>query len=416
MLIKIKKMESSKSSISQGINKHVIQREKTKCKSTPPTNIFTEESLIPSNLLNESGYDFYPSKFHHSNSKPHRMLKNSAPHTPSTKETPLNKTSTHLFFETEISSLIAQLETYDGSLSFQNALIPLTESDINALLIRLCPHLIHLMCSHYGNYFIQKLFQKLNYNQRILIFSLIQYYFLQICTDNIGTYSIQALIDVIKTQDEEKILENLLKQNLLLLFNNENAHHIIQKLLIDFPEHKREYLTVFILENIDKICTNEIGASCMVKFIIMNSNLNIRIQLVKAMEEKLYILLSNKNGCSVLILLMEKYGFAYSLFIINEIKKNILFFSTQNTLTLTIVEKSIELLFKFDNSEFNNLTSAIFKNDKVVKAMCQSDNGKKILFVILKRLNNEQKNSPRSKKIYNLLQSQLNYDLVRELL
>lgn len=402
-------MESSKSAISQVINKQVIQREKTKSKSTPPTNIFSEESLIPSNLLNESGYDFYPSKSH-SNSKLQLKPKKDTLHTP------LNKASPHLFFETEISSLISQLKTYNGSLSFQNALIPLTESDINALLIRLCPHLIHLMCSHYGNYFIQKLFQKLNYNQRLLIFSLIKYYFLQLCTDNSGTYSIQALIDVIKTQEEEKILENLLKQNLLLLFNNENAYHIIQKLLIDFPEHKREYLTVFIMENIDKICTNEFGASCMVKFIIMNSNLNIRLKLIKAMEEKLYILLSNKNGCSVLILLMEKYGFTYSLFIINEIKKNIIFFSTQNALTLTIVEKSIELLFKFDNSEFNNLTAAIFKNDKVVKAMYQSDNGRKILFVILKRLNNEQKNSPRSKKIYNLLQSQMNYDPIRELL
>ena len=291
-------MESSKSAISQVINKQVIQREKTKSKSTPPTNIFSEESLIPSNLLNESGYDFYPSKSH-SNSKLQLKPKKDTLHNP------LNKASPHLFFETEISSLISQLKTYNGSLSFQNALIPLTESDINALLIRLCPHLIHLMCSHYGNYFIQKLFQKLNYNQRLLIFSLIKYYFLQLCTDNSGTYSIQALIDVIKTQEEEKILENLLKQNLLLLFNNENAHHIIQKLLIDFPEHKREYLTVFIMENIDKICTNEFGASCMVKFIIMNSNLNIRLKLIKAMEEKLYILLSNKNGCSVLILLME---------------------------------------------------------------------------------------------------------------
>ena len=74
-------------------------------------------------------------------------------------------------------------------------------------------------------------------------------------------------------------------QNLLLLFCNENGHHIIQKIIIDFPEHKREFLSDFIIDNIDKICMSEYGSLCMVKFIIMNSNLNLRLKMIKALEK-----------------------------------------------------------------------------------------------------------------------------------
>lgn len=387
--------------------------------SLPNNEPVIEESLIPSDLLNESEYDFYPKKMEHYHPKSQSPSGRPSYHQSSDKTfqkiiSVQEKNNHQILIKADVKLLISQLKTHYGSIRFQNSLSLLSEKDINSLLIRLCPYLIDLMCSHFGNYFIQKLFQKLNYNQKILIFSLIQYNFIQLCTDKSGTYSIQALIDAIKTPNEEKIIENLLKQNLLLLICNENSHHIIQKIIIDFPEHKREFLSTFILDNIDKISTNEYGALCMIKFIIMNSNLNLRQQLIKAFEKHLYLLLSNKYSCSVLLFVMEKYGFAYSGFLINEIKKNIIFFSTQNTFTL--VEKAIELLFKFDNSEFNNLSWTIIKSDKIVKKMYQSDNGKKILFSFIKRLNNEQKNFFLSKKIYNVINDQVTYETIMHLL
>lgn len=370
-----------------------------------------EESLIPSELLNESEYDFYPKKmlhYHHpkSQSSTGRQVNTSTIKVTSQKEAQC------LFFETEMKSMMSQLKTHYGSICFQNALASLSNDDVNSLLIRLCPFLIELMCSHYGNYFIQKLFQKLNYDQRLLIFSIIQYHFLQLCTDKSGTYSIQSLIDVIKTPEEEKIIQGLLMQNLLLLICNENGHHIIQKIIIDFPEHKREFLNKFIFENIEQVCMNEYGALCMVKFIIMNSNLNLRMQLIKALERNIYQLFSNKYSCQVLLFLMEKYGFSYSGFIINEIRKNILFFSTQNSLTVSLVEKSMELLSKFDNNSYNILSWSVIKSDKIINKMNQSDNGKVILLSILKHLTNEQKNYFRSKKVNSVINDQVTYETI----
>ena len=136
------------------------------------------------------------------------------------------------FFGTDIQILIKQMKTYRGSMYLQYLLTLLNDSDIEKLLIRLSQNLIEVMCSHYGNYFIQKFFLRLNYQQRLYVINLIQNNFLDICIDKSGTYSIQALIDCIKTSFEEKIIENLLNKNLLLLFCNEKAHHIIQKIII----------------------------------------------------------------------------------------------------------------------------------------------------------------------------------------
>ena len=150
----------------------------------------------------------------------------------------------------------------------------------------------------------------------------------------------------------------------------------------------------------------------MVKFIIMNSNLNLRNQLIKSLERNIYQLFSNKFSCQVLLFLMEKYGFAYSTFIINEIKKNILFFSTQNALTVSLVEKSMELLIKFDNNSYNILSWSIIKSDKIINKMNQSENGKVILLSILKHLTNEQKNYFRSKKVNSVINDQVTYETI----
>ena len=56
------------------------------------------------------------------------------------------------------------------------------------------------------------------------------------------------------------------------------------------------------------------------------------------------------------------------------------------------------------------------KSDKIVKKMYQSDNGKKILFSFIKRLNNEQKNFFLSKKICNVINDQVTYETIMHLL
>ena len=293
-------------------------------------------------------------------------------------------------FKIDIQVLIKQMKTYRGSMYLQYLLSLIDDSDIQKLLIRLSPNLIEVMCSHYGNYFIQKFFQRLNYQQRLFIFNIIQNNFLDICIDKSGTYSIQALIDCINTPFEEKLIENLLNKNLLLLFCNENSHHIIQKIIIDYPEFKREYLNNFILGNLNKICCNLYGSLCIIKFIIMNSNLYIRFKLIKSIQTIFFNLVLNRYGCSIIFFLLEKYGIEYCYFIIKFIQQNFEFLINQ-THSLILIEKVLNYTSKFVYNEFNEIIWMILKNDNLLYILIQKEMYKRILSLIIKSLNEDQK-------------------------
>ena len=305
-------------------------------------------------------------------------------------------------FKIDIQVLIKQMKTYRGSMYLQYLLSLIDDSDIQKLLIRLSPNLIEVMCSHYGNYFIQKFFQRLNYQQRLFIFNIIQNNFLDICIDKSGTYSIQALIDCINTPFEEKLIENLLNKNLLLLFCNENSHHIIQKIIIDYPEYKREFLNNFILGNLNKICCNLYGSLCIIKFIIMNSNLYIRFKLIKSIQTIFFNLVLNRYGCSIIFFLLEKYGIEYCYFIIKFIQQNFEFLINQ-THSLILIEKVLNYTSKFVYNEFNEIIWMILKNDNLLYILIQKEMYKRILSLIIKSLNEDQKVILK-KKMKNFLQ------------
>ena len=300
------------------------------------------------------------------------------------------------FFETDIQILIKQIKTYKGSIYLQNLLSLIDDSDIQKLLIKLSPNLTEVMCSHYGNYFIQKFFQRLNYQQRLFILNIIQNNFLDICIDKSGTHSIQAFIDSIKTPLEEKIIENLLNQNLLLLFCNENSHHIIQKIIIDYPEYKRGFLNNFILTNLNKICNNLYGSLCVIKFIIMNNNIYIRFQLINSIQILFFNLVMNKYGCSVMFFLLEKYGIENCYFIINFIKHNFEFLINQSN-SLILIEKVLNYIYQFANNEYNEIIWMIIKNDNLLYLLIENDLYHRIISLIIKTLNEEQKDILRKK-------------------
>ena len=123
------------------------------------------------------------------------------------------------------------------------------------------------MCQDYGNYFFQKLIQKLNIQQRLYIYQVIEPEFLVIATNKCGTHSIQSLMDIIETPFEHYALNKLISKNMLLLFTDNNAYHIMMKMILDYPEEKRNVLNFYLVMNIEKIIINCNGAFCVNKFI-----------------------------------------------------------------------------------------------------------------------------------------------------
>ena len=153
----------------------------------------------------------------------------------------------------DVNEVIDKLKNYWGSIFLQKILLTLDNNELTLLLFNILPQINIIMCSEYGNYFFQKLIKRLNLNQRILIYQKIEPYFVNIAKNKSGTHSIQSIIDEIKAPIEQSVFDNILNKNLLFLFNDKNAYHIIMKIILEKPEDKRNVVNIFLVTNIDKI-------------------------------------------------------------------------------------------------------------------------------------------------------------------
>jgi len=133
-----------------------------------------------------------------------------------------NITENNNLFMNNINKLLNNLKSYKGSIICQSYIDSITnKNELSLFLHKIIPHLCQIMCQDYGNYFFQKLIKKLNIQQRLNIYKIIEPEFLVIATNKYGTHSIQSLMDIIETPYEHYALNKLLSKNMLLLFTDE---------------------------------------------------------------------------------------------------------------------------------------------------------------------------------------------------
>jgi hypothetical protein len=298
-----------------------------------------------------------------------------------------------------INVVLNLLSNYKGSIFLQNILLNMNSNEISLLFQTISPYICRIMCLDFGNYFIQKLIKNLNVQQRLDIYQIIENNFLDIATNKSGTHSIQALIDSIQNPIEHLYFEKLLNKDMLLLFKNENGYHIIMKIILEVNENQRNNLNLFFIYNVEKIITNPYGAYCGTKFILYNSNLNLRVLLINNIKNNIKNLLFNKHSCLFIMLAIKKFGIDNFQFIIDEIKNNLSFLSLHPISNLFVTR-----LFKYLKSiEYNNFTSIIwniYRNDNLIKGLCSSRNGTILLKKIIEYSSSSQKRYIKNKIKY----------------
>ena len=282
------------------------------------------------------------------------------------------------------------LNNYWGSINLQLILSNMDNNEISSLLINILPYINEIMCLEYGNYFFQKLVKKLNTQQKIKIYQVIEPHFSNIAMNKSGTHSIQSLIDEIQTPNEQIALDNLLNKNMLLLFNDKNAYHIIMKIIIEKPENSRNNINLFIINNIKDIVINPYGAYCVNKFIVNNIDINLRLLLLKNIHNNIQVFFFQKCSCSILLLLLKYYNYNLCTFIFEEVK-NRLIHLVINPISYSFVNK---ILLYLNNKDINLLYSFIwdiYKKDNLLKALCETNNGFELIKIMFNFSNSSQK-------------------------
>ena len=291
-----------------------------------------------------------------------------------------------------IDKLLCNLKTYKGSIISQALIDNIEEKDeLSIFFNNLIPCICQIMCLEYGNYFFQKLIKKLNIQQRLIIYQIIEPEFLVIATNKCGTHSIQSLMDVIQTPHELFALNKLISKNMLLLFTDDNAYHIMMKMILDFPEEKRNILNIYLVMNIEKIIINVNGAFCVNKFITNNKNLKLRSLLVENLKSNIKKLVFNKFSCINLLLILQTFGVEWGGFIIKEIENNFIVLS-ENPVSNVFISKVLEYLRKNNMTILTLLIWSLYKNIVLMNYLISNKNQKKLLNQIIEYSNNEQKN------------------------
>ena len=290
-----------------------------------------------------------------------------------------------------IDKLLKDLKSYKGSIISQAFVDNINdEKELSIFFNNIIPHICRIMCSEYGNYFFQKLIKKLNPQQRLSIYQVIEPEFLVIATNKCGTHSIQSLMDAIQTPYEYLILNKLISKNMLLLFTDDNAYHIMMKMILDFPEEKRNILNLYLVMNVEKIIININGAFCVNKFIVNNKNLNLRKLLVENLENNIKKLVFNKFSCINLLLILQTFGVIWGNFIIKEIKENFVVLS-ENSVSNVFIIKVLEYLYNNNIFVLKILIWSLIKNIVLINYLISNKNKKKLLEHIIEYSDNEQK-------------------------
>ena len=296
-----------------------------------------------------------------------------------------------ILFLSNINAILENLKTFKGSIICQEFIDNIdNEKECSILFNNITPHICTIMCLEYGNYFFQKLLKKLNLEQKLIIYKIIEPNFYNIASNKFGTHSIQSLINNIQSPYELYSLYKLISQNMYVLFVDSNAYHIMMKIILDFSEEQRNPLNLFLVMNAEKIIINCNGAFCINKFITHNKDLNLRALLINNLQKNIKELIYNKFSCINLLLILETFGINWGKFIINEIQENFGVLC-EHPVSNIFISKVLYFLNNNYSLELKVLLWSLYKNIVLMKNLISNKNNNNIIKQLLDFSDDEQK-------------------------
>ena len=218
-----------------------------------------------------------------------------------------------------------------------------------------------LSTDQFGNYFIKKMFNYLQENKLLQLIAIIFPVIKNIATNIYGTRVLQELIDYLKSEKLLFAFIKILIPYITILINDSNSVHIIYK-LINIENPLIDKIHNAICFQIQEIGTNRKGCTFLKKYFEIMKLDKIEL-IIKAIEKYLMNIITNQYGNYLIqtIVLFENETLKEN--IINDIAKNICFYSNQK-FSSNVVEKC------FDDDYIKN---------KFIEQMLIEDNFKKML-------------------------------------
>ena len=247
---------------------------------------------------------------------------------------------------------------------------------------KILEHFQELSNDQFSNYLIKKIFQYLNEE---MLFNLIQTLIPlveQIGTNQYGTRVLQDLIDFLNTEKIFLAFVNIIIPHVKLLVTDLNGSHIIYKLILT-KNKKVKIIEDIICMQVKDIAITRKGCSFLKKYFDFE-NENDLIKIKQCILQNLTEIITDQYGNYVIQSILTKEGSIIVKDFINEISKNIVFFSN-NKFSSNAVEKCFEnesmkniILDQFIQKDiFEKIILDKFGNYVVQKAIAKADNNRR---------------------------------------
>ena len=301
--------------------------------------------------------------------------------------------------------LVNFLCTPKGTLEIEKKLEKLSK-EYKVLLVNILKKqgLYIIMKNTYGNYFFQQLIKN---NDKVLISLIISYIsenLVDISKDFQGTFSIQALLDEISSYEEEQNILNCIKKYEMEMAFNKNATHVLQKIVLLFPDIHRVFLNEIILDNFIALSLDSNGI-CLIKiFIKTNTLIGDKKRINEKIVNNFVILSESPFGNYGVQYLMEIWDENDLGDVGNKILENLYELSLQQ-FSSNVIEKAIEIFTEENRTKI--LKKLCFENNFVL-TLVNNKFGKFVLNKAIKYMQKDLLN-----KFQNNLNNEINKDILK---
>ena len=294
---------------------------------------------------------------------------------------------------------IPLMKTQQTSRILQFYLDQTNEEIIHLIFMEFANELEELILDIYANYFCLKIFYFLNKEDRMLFLYNISHNFDNLCINKISTYTIQCIIENLKSEEEFDLIFNSIKNKLMKLSFDIYGTHVLEKIITTFNYEKHIiHISKFIIDNFILLVNNSNGLCIVKKEIILEykKKSNFFIQLKKLLLENSLILIQNPFGNYALQIAIDNWDLEDVKDIIKSFKGKGLLLSIQKFSSNVIercIEKDEEFLIDFineitiDNKSIGILMKNNYGNYVIQTALKASRNNQQIQMVLINVLN-----------------------------
>lgn len=193
-----------------------------------------------------------------------------------------------------------------------------------------------LACDVFGNFVVQKVFDRGTLDQRRNIADSLQGQVFSLSTNRFGCRVIQKLLEKLPTEEQSRLVSEL-EGRVLECVEDMHGNHVIQVMVKTMPAEKVDFVVDAVAGNADKLASHMYGCRVLQR-LLEKCPITQVDSIVKRMTARAQALIQDLHGNYVAQCILEHGRMSDKLSVIEVIRKNLLAFS-KNKVSSNVVEK-----------------------------------------------------------------------------